>query len=103
MGNHEAAVQKKLKNRIEEEFPSVYLRKIHQTMYSHAGIPDLLGCLHGKFFAIEVKTVAGKLSRLQKRELSLIHRAEGLDLVCYGESEIEDIINELRVLRTNPL
>ena len=93
----ESVVQKRLMDAIEEEFPGVYLRKIHQSRYSHAGIPDLLGCIDGFFFAIEVKKTDGSTTKLQDRELKLIYEAGGLALICSGTDEIRMIINELRV------
>lgn len=51
------------------------LRKIpHSKWYNvsdrfGAGRPDIMGCIDGRFFAIEVKYGKGKLTELQKYEL----------------------------------
>jgi len=69
---------------------------------SQRGIPDILGCYNGKFFAFEVKTAKGKLTELQVHNLNRIHRAGGAAKVIrsveeainvvdkYGESKGED-------------
>ena len=99
----EATVQKALVERLEHEFPGIYLRKIHQSRYSHAGIPDLLFCLNGHFGGIEVKTTTGKVSKLQDRELKLIIKAGGIALLCIGHGGIDEVIRVLRdkALRTS--
>jgi len=100
MPNSESYVQKKLKEALETAFPEIYLRKIHQSMYSHNGIPDLLGCLNGHFFAVEVKTSNGIITKLQLRELRLIKEAGGIAMICYGKEGINEII---RVLESQAL
>jgi hypothetical protein len=97
MAVKESVVQKALMVELQNLYPTIYLRKIHQSQYSHAGIPDLLGCLNGKFFAIEVKTDTGKTTKLQDRELGQIKFAKGISLVCYGTKDIERVIDELRL------
>lgn len=98
MANAESRIQKKLMEALERAYPKIYLRKIHQTMYSHSGIPDLLGCLNGNWIAIEVKTNTGKLTKLQARELKLIDEAGGFGLVCHGEKDIPYVVSILESL-----
>lgn len=54
------------------------------------GIPDLLGCYDGKFFAIELKIKNNKPTELQKVRLQEIETAGGVQGVAYnwGEEEI---------------
>lgn len=91
----ESLVQKKLMQLIVATFPGIYLRKIAQGAYSHGGIPDLLGCYNGMFFAIEVKTTDGKLSKLQDFEIQAIDNAKGLALVCYGLEDFPYIVERI--------
>lgn len=92
----ESTVQKKLMEKLKDVFPLIYLRKIAQSIYSHGGIPDIIGSLNGYFFAIEVKTDKGKLSKLQQREGILIERAGGLFIVCKGVGDISRVVSVLR-------
>lgn len=96
MDKREAVVQKKLMDRLTQEFPNIYIRKIHQTMYSHKGIPDLIFCLNGAFGAIEVKKTSGVPTKLQLRELDAIRHAGGIALICAGVEEIENVISILK-------
>lgn len=91
----ESQVQAKVMAGIRAKFPGVYLRKIAQGTYSHGGIPDLVGCLNGMFFAIEIKTNQGELSKLQALDLTAIDSAKGLGLVCYGIEDLPYIIERL--------
>lgn len=91
----ESAIQRRLLDKIEE-IDAVYVRKIAQSIYSHGGVPDIVGCIGGLWFSIEVKTNKGKLSKLQEREGKLIEEAGGIFLVCYGEKDIEYVLSILR-------
>ncbi len=41
------------------------------------GVPDILGCYLGKFFALELKTDTGKLDKLQVHTLARIRKSGG--------------------------
>lgn len=56
-----------------------------------AGIPDVIGHINGIFIAIEVKSVKGKLSKLQAQTIKEIKEG-GLAYVIYGD---EDFISQL--------
>lgn len=58
--------------------------------YGRSGIPDIIGCLNGLFFAIECKGKGGTTTALQNRELAKICVAGGLALVI-NESNVEDL------------
>ena len=51
--------------------------------YSRGGIPDFIGCLNGRMFGIETKSVLSshKLTALQAMELRKISDAKGIALV----------------------
>jgi hypothetical protein len=54
--------------------------------YGRSGIPDIVGCWRGRFFAIECKA-PGKLSNttaLQNREMEMIRRGGGVAFVYDG-------------------
>jgi len=59
--------------------------------YGRAGIPDVIGCVHGHFVAIECKAGRGDLTALQERELAQIESAGGFTFVAR-----EDNIDELK-------
>jgi hypothetical protein len=49
--------------------------------YGRSGVPDICGCLNGRFFGIECKAGKGKTTALQDRELKRISTAGGIALV----------------------
>jgi hypothetical protein len=65
--------------------------------YGRQGIPDIVGCMNGKFFAIECKAGKGKTTALQDAELSRIHKAQGVAMVV-NEHNLEDVMNMLELL-----
>lgn len=49
--------------------------------YGRSGVPDICGCLNGRFFGIECKAGKGKTTALQDRELKRISTVGGIALV----------------------
>ena len=45
--------------------------------YGRSGVPDVVGCFNGKFFAIECKAGKNTTTALQDRELNAIRNARG--------------------------
>lgn len=62
------------------------------------GIPDLIGCYRGVFFAIEVKKpeTRSHTSPEQNRELSSIERAGGITAVCTTEREALEVLGRIQ-------
>jgi Holliday junction resolvase len=65
------------------------------------GLPDIIGCLNGKFFAIELKSPFYKnpkryLRPEQRKVLELINEAGGFTLVANKLEEVLKFINKLR-------
>lgn len=54
--------------------------------YGRSGIPDIVGCYRGCFFAIECKAGANKPTALQERELQRIRKAGGFAFVVNEEN-----------------
>ncbi len=61
------------------------------------GVPDLLGCFRGVFFAIEVKKPEKRsnTSAEQRRELGSIERAGGWARVCTTVQEALSLLIEI--------
>ena len=55
--------------------------------YGRSGVPDIVGCYRGYFFAIECKAGRGKTTALQDRELRNIRNAGGFAFVI-NESNV---------------
>lgn len=63
--------------------------------YGASGVPDIVGCYFGRFFAIECKAGKGKTTALQDKNLKQIRDAEGIAIVVNEENlqELQDILN----------
>ena len=57
-----------------------------------AGVPDIIACLDGQFYGIEVKIGRNKPSPLQLANLRQIAKAGGTDIIAYS---LEDVITHL--------
>lgn len=63
--------------------------------YGRNGVPDIVGCLRGRFFSIEVKAAGKYPTLLQERELDRIELAGGLAFMCVGAEDIPRVLNAL--------
>lgn len=45
--------------------------------FGTAGVPDFIGCINGRFFAVEAKSAIGKLTAMQKLQLAKIEEKGG--------------------------
>ena len=68
--------------------------------YGRSGVPDIIGCLHGKFFGIECKAGKNKPTALQEKNLSDINTAGGFALVVNEENmaNVREILLEVASL-----
>jgi Holliday junction resolvase len=66
--------------------------------YGTSGVPDIIGCISGKFFGIECKAGKGKPTALQEKNLQQITDTGGIALVVNEQniSEVEHLMNSLR-------
>ena len=60
--------------------------------YGRSGLPDIVGCVHGCFFAVECKAPGkeGNLTGLQQLELEAIEKAGGVAFVYAGPAHMPD-------------
>ena len=58
--------------------------------YGASGVPDIVGCYIGKFFAIECKAGKGKTTALQEKNIAQIITQGGLAIVV-NEGNIPDV------------
>ena len=74
--------------RLLKRIPRCCAWKEHGGMYGSAGIPDVICCLDGRFFAFEVKTSKGRLTKLQEQT---IHRIKVAGGHAYVVRSVEDV------------
>ena len=62
-----------------------YIKYWGGAQYTKSGIPDILACIDGKFYGIEVKAMNGKPSILQLVNLRNIRQAGGIGVLLYPD------------------
>lgn len=93
----ESRRQRKIREALEDEFPTSKWKKIHGGWFQDAGILDLIGCVHGLYFELEVKEPDGDLSELQRERIEDIQSAGGLAAeVITSEQAIRYVYGALR-------
>ena len=63
--------------------------------YGAAGIPDIVGCYNGRFFAIECKAGKGKTTALQDKNIAQIHGQAGYAIVV-NETNTQDVAEMMK-------
>jgi Holliday junction resolvase len=89
----EAKVKKKVVNVLKEG--GAYYFFPATGGYGRSGVPDIIGCYRGLFFAIECKAGSKKPTALQEAEMRKIQQANGITLVV-NEENIDDVKIMLR-------
>jgi hypothetical protein len=73
--------------------PECFAWKEHGGIYGTAGIPDIIACIGGRFFAFEVKTSTGKTTKLQEATIRKILSCGGTVSVVRSVDEVRAVIN----------
>ncbi len=85
--------EKAVKNavvKILKEYKDLYYFYPVMGGYGASGIPDIVGCYYGRFFAIECKAGKGKTTALQEKNIAQIREAGGRVMVV-NEDNIQDV------------
>lgn len=82
----------KVKNRVKKilDEAGVYYFMPPANGFGRAGIPDIIGCRNGVFFAVECKAGKGVTTALQEREIRNIKNAGGYAWVI-NESNVDEL------------
>lgn len=99
MAQPESKLSRKIVRAIEAQFgEEVWVKKIHGGQFQ-AGVPDLLGCLRGQFFAFEVKMPGRekKVTDQQQYNLDRIEGAGGISEVISSPQQAIDYLKEVMV------
>ena len=106
MAKRETRLVRKMVEAIREEFPDVFVEKIHGGPYQRAGLPDLLVVRDGRVAGLEVKAPAPGESDERARE-----RVTPIQQACLDEMAragartavivtVEEALAEVRALST---
>ena len=66
--------------------------------YGSSGVPDIVGCHNGKFFAIECKAGNNKPTALQEQHLQKIRDSGGIAIVVNEENlnAVQEMLEQLK-------
>jgi hypothetical protein len=73
--------------------PHCFCWKEHGGMYGTAGVPDIICCIDGRFFAFEVKNETGVPTALQEATIRRINAAGGVAVIVRS---VEEVAGEIR-------
>ena len=73
--------------------PHCFCWKEHGGMYGTAGVPDIICCIDGRFFAFEVKNETGVPTALQEATIRRINAAGGVAVIFRS---VEEVAGEIR-------
>lgn len=92
----EKAFENRIKDFLKKE--GCYFFKFWGTMYTRAGVPDLIACVNGYFVGIEVKSDIGKPSLIQLQNMIEIHQNKGFAVVVHPEEfeQLKDMIKAIK-------
>lgn len=89
----ESRLQRRIRDMLEKCFPGSFWFKVHGGPFQVAGIPDLLGCVNGLYFGLEIKVPGkGKLSAIQIDTLQRINDAGGYAAEITSAQEAVDFV-----------
>ena len=92
----ERTIQREIVRKIEKM--GGYAVKQHGSIYGRVGTPDILACVGGVFFAIEVKVPGPpsktKATPAQNRQLRMVAIAGGVAFVTTSVEHVERVIKE---------
>jgi Holliday junction resolvase len=91
----EASLQRNIL-RFLRAIPKSWWVKFPAGKWSIAGVPDILGCYHGRFIAFEVKTATGRPTKLQLQVIGAIRAAGGTALIVRSVKGVQYAIDDLR-------
>ena len=81
----EKQITSKVKSYLQQQPRTKFIKIWGGGKYQKAGIPDIIACVNGIYFEIELKSSSGQPSELQKHNLKLTNQANGFGILLYPE------------------
>lgn len=89
----ESAIIKKIRRKLKEDYGrDLYIFKTHGGADQIRGLPDLIGCYHGYYVAMEVKVPGKDATPLQALTIKQIKAAGGFATVVHSYEEVVDFL-----------
>lgn len=94
MTQPEARLQRRIQHYLKSQ--GIFCFKVHGSEFMMAGLPDLIACVDGLFYGLEVKMPGGKPSERQLYVHDQIRLSGGDVAVVTSVSEVRAIVEALR-------
>ena len=88
----ETKIKNKVIQFIKRQYPGAWIYKAADRWT--AGIPDLLLCIEGKFYAIELKVGREGPKKIQQYVINKIRAAGGKACVCHSVDEVREFLKK---------
>jgi Holliday junction resolvase len=88
----EAALSKRIITALEQRYSGCYLVKIHGSPWQRKGLPDIVGCILGRYVGLETKMPGKEPTPIQAHTLDLIRQAGGIAGVVRSETDAFDVV-----------
>lgn len=88
----ETRLQRRIREALTKRFPNLFMFKVHGGPYQRAGVPDLIGCLEGKFIGLEVKVGKNDATALQAQTIEKIRQSGGTAGVVRSVEEAVELV-----------
>lgn len=89
----ESRLQEKIQTALKRSVGGFWF-KAHGGAYQKRGLPDLIGCVKGRYFALEVKVPGNEATPLQEATMQKIRDAEGVSCVVESVEEALDAVRK---------
>lgn len=83
----ESRLQRRIRKRLEAAFPRSHWFKVHGGPFQPAGLPDLVGCVEGRYCGLEVKRPGERASPVQRATIARLKRAGAISGVVTSVAE----------------
>lgn len=95
----ESILQRKIRKSLVDEFGG-YWYKVHGGQFQNSGLPDIVGCLQGQFYGIEVKQPGKVATLLQQVTLNALKDQGAITGVVHSISEAISLVATTRSLQS---
>jgi hypothetical protein len=92
----ETKVVRDIKEKLTNHYPGCFFFKVNGNGFQRSGIPDLIGCINGRFIGLEVKDPKNKsygATKLQLHIIELIKESDGIAGVVRSFEEAKELID----------
>jgi hypothetical protein len=98
MGQRESRLSRRIIQRLQQEFGlRIFCFKVWGNEHQQAGLPDILGCIEGRFFGLETKLPESRENVSMRQELThtMIRQGGGFVRVVTSTDEAVEALYDL--------